>query len=340
MDGPIFIVGTPRSGTTLIAKILGQHSRIFMPGETHFFDDIYSRRNEFGDPPSSKSIESIINRLKTLYAHYDEPVDQERVSILFENSLIQLENRMSECRSYREILSLFMENQAKQLGKSRWGNNTPRDLFHMDSITNFYPDAKFIVCVRDIRDFLLSYKYKWRATAIEYSQRLKQLYHPVITSLLWKASMQRVLTITEYVPEQNLIIIHYEDLVTQPTYVVQKICNVIEEKFESEMLSVKNNNSSTQGQPEGIFTSSIGRWRTSLGSEEAWIAQCIAGRELEKIGYTCEQLKVNYMKVVYSFLYFPIALARSLYSSRDMRGPLLPYLGRRVAPLLKNLRSS
>ena len=39
---PVFIIGTPRSGTTLTAKILGRHSNIFMPGETHFFDDVYS----------------------------------------------------------------------------------------------------------------------------------------------------------------------------------------------------------------------------------------------------------------------------------------------------------
>jgi len=47
---PIFVVGTPRSGTILTAKILGRHSHIFMPGETHFFDDIYSRRIELGNP--------------------------------------------------------------------------------------------------------------------------------------------------------------------------------------------------------------------------------------------------------------------------------------------------
>lgn len=339
MNEPIFIVGTPRSGTTLTAKILGQHSKLFMPGETHFFDDIYSRRSEFGNTPNSEYVERIITRLKTIYERYDEPEDQERITNLFEDKASRFEKQLRVCSSYREILSLFMESQAKKLGKVRWGNNAPRDLFHIDSIIDFYPDAKFIVCIRDVRDFLLSYKYKWRATAtVEHVQRLKRLYHPVITSLLWKASMQRVLAISEYVPKQNLVIIRYEDLVTQPEHVMQKICDAVEEKFEPEMLSVKGNNSSTLGKSAGIFTSSIGRWHTSLEAEEAWIAQCIAGRELKGIGYTCEKLNINYMKVAYSFLSFPFALVGALYASRDMRGPLLPYLKRRVTPLFKGLK--
>lgn len=336
MDGPIFIVGTPRSGTTLMAKILGQHSRIFMPGETHFFDDIYSRRNEFGDPPNSKSIKIIISLLKTLYGRYNEPADQERVTNLFKNTSTQLENQISVGNSYEEILSLFMENQAGQLGKARWGNNAPRDLFHIDDIIKFYPNAKVIVCIRDMRDFLLSYKYKWRATPIEYVDRLKTLYHPVTTSLLWKSSMRRVLAISEYVPERNLVIVRYEDLVTQPARIIQEMCDVIGEKFEPNMLSIKDNNSSTPGQLAGIFTSSIGRWHTGLSSEEAWIAQCIAGKELERTGYRCERLKVNYMKVAYSLFSFPLALGRALYVNRGTRGPLLPYLRRRVAPFFKN----
>lgn len=43
---PIFVFGIPRSGTTLTAMIIGRHSRLFMSGETHYIDDIYSRRKE------------------------------------------------------------------------------------------------------------------------------------------------------------------------------------------------------------------------------------------------------------------------------------------------------
>ncbi len=80
---PIFVVGTPRSGTTLTARILNRHSRIFMPGETHFFDDVYSRRREFGSIQTANARSEISNQLVTLYERYNEPADQQRIDLLF-----------------------------------------------------------------------------------------------------------------------------------------------------------------------------------------------------------------------------------------------------------------
>jgi hypothetical protein len=331
MNEPIFIVGAPRSGTTLMAKILGRHPRIFMPGETHFFDDIYSRRKEFGDPPSSVSIENIIGRLRTIYSRYNEPGDQERIEDLLDDNVSQLLQQLRACNSYKEIFSLFMECQAKKVGKARWGNNTPRDLFYINEILSFYPDAKIIICVRDLRDFILSYKHKWRTTKGEHARRLKKIYHPLVTSLLWKASIQRIIVAREAIPKTNLSIFRYEDLVFYPERTIKEVCKMIGEEFRSEMLSINFNNSSVAENSSGIFTSSVGYWRSGLSGEETFISQYIAGRELEKIGYSREEVSANYSKVIYFMLTSPFALIRAIYANRDKRGPLFPYLVRRVS---------
>jgi hypothetical protein len=48
-ERPIFVVGCPRSGTTLLQLMLHSHPRIAIPPETRFMLDIYERRLEFGD---------------------------------------------------------------------------------------------------------------------------------------------------------------------------------------------------------------------------------------------------------------------------------------------------
>ena len=80
---PIFIVGAPRSGTTLTARILGNHSRIYMPGETHFFDDIYLQFRELGSFSKKQIKDPVIEKLSSMYARYNEPADQERIEKLF-----------------------------------------------------------------------------------------------------------------------------------------------------------------------------------------------------------------------------------------------------------------
>ena len=44
---PIFIIGIPRSGTTLIEQIISSHSKIFGGGELFFFTDFFPKKKEF-----------------------------------------------------------------------------------------------------------------------------------------------------------------------------------------------------------------------------------------------------------------------------------------------------
>ena len=48
-DRPIFVVGSPRSGTTMLQLMLHAHPRIAIPPETRFFLTAHRRRGEWGD---------------------------------------------------------------------------------------------------------------------------------------------------------------------------------------------------------------------------------------------------------------------------------------------------
>ncbi len=158
---PIFVVGTPRSGTTLTARILGNHPSIFMPGETHFIEDVYSRRDDLGDPADEHAREHIVERLGTLYGRFNEPADQRRIDRLLESD--GLADALGLAATYRDLFDVFMTRQMTAEGRRRWGNQVPRDLFEVDQLFAFYPEARVIACVRDLRDYLLSYRDRWKA---------------------------------------------------------------------------------------------------------------------------------------------------------------------------------
>lgn len=124
---PIFVVGAPRSGTTLTAKILGLHPALFMPGETHFFEDIYSRRESLGNPDSAENALNIASELITLYGRYNEPKDQERLESIF--TVEELAQQIyTQCTDYEQILTLFMTRQMSVQSKKIWEQCTTRYL--------------------------------------------------------------------------------------------------------------------------------------------------------------------------------------------------------------------
>ena len=329
-EEPIFIIGTPRSGTTLAAHILGRHTHLFMPGETHYFDDIFSRRNLLGDLRKKEGADNIAERLYSLYRRYNEPKDQERIERLFTVDKLSCDIR-NNCNDYGEVLSLFMKRQMDSEKKNSWGNNTPRDLFNVTDIVKFYPRARFILCVRDPRDFLVSYKGKWRATAKEEVNRLKKIYHPVVTAYLWKTSMRRVSKVISSLPKNRAIILKYEDLVLFPEKKVKDLCDFIGQNYEKELLEVDFSNSSNRNEKtKGIFSSSIGKWRKNLAPEDGWIVQKLCGKEMDVYGYEPEPVNCNPIRLAVLVMSTPIALWRGLNANKHKRGPLLPYLLKRV----------
>lgn len=302
-----------------------------MPGETHFFDDIYSRREEMGDPENPEARATIIQRLATLYARYNELPDQRRIVTLFSEPRVLEE--LQSALDYKTLLSSFMNIQTRYVGKARWGNNVPKDIFSVREILGFYPQAKILICVRDVRDFLVSYRDKWRLASPQGKDRLKKLYHPLVTSLLWKSSVKQIAVVETLGQPENVMTVRYESLVEDPKTVVRQICDFIEEDFEEAMLDVRTHNSSTQVDKEGIFPSSVGRWRQQLTNEEIFIAQQIAGRELQRFGYERAVVDVHFGKLFFLCATAPYACAKALAANRKMSGPLLPYLLRRCTTL-------
>ena len=136
------------------------------------------------------------------------------------------------------------------------------------------------------------------------------------------------------------MLVRYEDMVANPEETVRKICKKIGVKFHSEILNVKTNNSSFEGKgSQGIFSDSVGRWRKDLPREESWFPEHFAENEMRQLNYLTEGVdnvgKPSAWKLLRQFMHFPFALLSAIRSNRSKMGPLIPYLLRRVAPMLR-----
>ena len=118
----IVIIGCPRSGTTLVRRLLDAHSNISCPGETY---------------------------LLTACARFlqgEQSVDGMEVGVLNGLAFAGFE-REEVIRRLREFAFAFHREEADRKGKGRWAEKTAVDAFHLDEIRTLCGEHVHFVCV-------------------------------------------------------------------------------------------------------------------------------------------------------------------------------------------------
>jgi len=332
---PIFVVGAPRSGTTLMAAILAQHPQIFAPapGETHYFHDMWTRRKQFGTLKDEKELSRAADQLLTIFDRWENPEAQKIV-----NTTITKEALLNRARvlgkGYDALYYAFTGMLAESAGKKYYCDDTPKHLFYLHTIFDLFPNAKAVGCVRDPRDFLCSYKHYWR-TVLD-SNRMKTLFHPVITSLLWRGSSNLLLNHASKCCRDHLIIVRYESLVQRAEAEIRRICRFLGFEYSDDMLSVESHNSSfEQSSSNGIFSTSLGRWRTLLSPEEVWCVQTLNRGNMRTLDYEPVAVSPSKKALFLTILRTPVAFAKALKANSAKTGPLTTYVGRRLLSVIK-----
>jgi hypothetical protein len=123
---PIFVIGSPRSGTTLLRLILDSHPRISCGEETHFLRDL----------------EAIVGRNWDLVSTYG----------------------LDRAWWLAHIRALYGDFQAEVLarsGKARWAEKDPTYTLHLGFIEELFPDALYVHLLRDGHDVVASFRDRW-----------------------------------------------------------------------------------------------------------------------------------------------------------------------------------
>lgn len=167
MQGPVFIVGMPRSGTKLLRGMLNGHSKIFIPlNETEFLPAWIRRWASFGD----------LSNRHTFMEFYQQFVD----TFYFQNRMAEHGEQIkpdvwyNRCNGEFSIANVFKQlilHDAAVPDGAIWGDKSPSYLHHIDGIRAIYPQAKFIHLIRDARDYVLSLEKAFGKNKLRAAQR-------------------------------------------------------------------------------------------------------------------------------------------------------------------------
>jgi len=278
---PVFVVGAPRTGTTLVKEILNRHPRIHLFDEVHFFERIWDDRARLGDLSDPRSQAAAIERVLEIVERFGS--DRDVVQTLGAD---EYRRRLAERGGrYRNLLRILLEEGARRHGADVWGDSSPQDILYLDRLLEWYPDARIVVLLRDPRAFLSSYKNYYRRGVATYRER----YNPIPTSMLWRSYMTALLEAEGRPYAAALHRVRYEELVDDPEGTVRALCAHVGVEFDPALLDVGSSNSSWVREGErpgrGIVASSRERWRSELSPTELWVGERIYGRLRARLGY-------------------------------------------------------
>ncbi|MEU4424747.1 sulfotransferase [Actinoplanes sp. NPDC024001] len=271
-DRPIFVVGCPRSGTTMLQLMLHAHPRIALPPENRFLLPAYFRRHEFGDLADARRRRALGRWLVGTAQFGDLGLDPDAT----------VEAIVAAPPTLGSALGTVFKLYAARFGKPRWGDKRPAYLRNLPVIRRLFPDAQIINILRDGRDCVASLRETPWAPAdldemIDY----------------WARSADASLRAAREYPADVYHQVRYEDLVADPATRLRDICAFLGESYEPAMArpsqvarvavpKYKTWHALTRSE---VTTQRVASWKRRLTEEEISRCEAVFGDRLARFGY-------------------------------------------------------
>ena len=146
-SNPFFIVGSGRSGTTLLRLILAGHSQIVIPAETWFISPLVAQLPATG-PLAPDAVQAAINIILRSYRWPDMEMSDDE----FRSRVLRLTRP-----ALADIINVVYGHALERAQRQRIGDKTPPYIFIAPQLKLIFPRAKFINLIRDGRDVAISF---------------------------------------------------------------------------------------------------------------------------------------------------------------------------------------
>lgn len=285
---PVFIVGSARSGTTLLYHTLlssGQYA--IYRGEPAVFDLVQPR---YGDlrlrAARWRLLQEWPNSHLAHAAGLDDPAACARL--------------VEKVRSNGEFLRAVMTRLAARQGMRRWAVWGPDNLLLMPWIKREMPDARFVHMVRDGRDVALSMGTEEWIAPFPWDRR-----SPILVAALhwqWKVRRGRgdgASLGNDYAE------FSFEALVSDRASFLRRLAAFLGHEIDAR--AIEEASVGTLRRPNSTFASDgtppVGRWRERMSPETVASVERAIGATLETFGYRCASRKPDRASVGPARLY-------------------------------------
>ena len=279
-DRLVFLIGAPRSGSTLTARMLGAHSEIFAPVEPHLMPPL--AHLGFHDKVDAAPYDPVITQLGL----------REFVGLLPGGEDDYLD-------ALRGATDQLYERALAPSGRSRFLDKTPAYALVLDFLAKLYPQAKYVVLTRHpiaVWSSVVDSFFDGDHEAALAHNPILERYVPAIARFLRERQV-------------DLHHLRYEQLVQDPEAEMEAVCRFLDLPFEPGMVDYGEHESAKAPAARGLgdpvtvaqetrpTTASLDKWAKALAGDGARLAQCreivaqLTDPDLEAWGFSGPELR-------------------------------------------------
>jgi hypothetical protein len=246
----LFVIGPPRSGTTLLMRMLSSHSAIYSRAEPHLLTPL-----------------AHLGYFDTVDA---APFDHLQAAQAAREFVAELprgeQDYLDACRAYTDILYGRLL-AARGKGKPLFLDKTPANALVLPFITKLYPQARYVVLTRHPAAIFSSYANSFFDGDYDAARKFNPIlnrYVPAVARLLREQAVP-------------LIRVEYEQLVQRPDDEMRRVVDFLHLPFEADAIEYGRHEHDAKGlgDPLGVnrhtrpVTESIDKWAVELAQDPA-----------------------------------------------------------------------
>ena len=283
MNPYLFIVGCPRSGTTLLRHILMAHPQITITPESHWIPIWFEERR--GLTPEGMVTPELIDLLLDHPRFARLRIRREQLAGLMGNG-----HPLSYSAFVTGILDLYGRRKHKLLV----GTKTPQYVRRMRTLHSLWPRAHFVHLIRDGRGVWLSVA-NWSKTPQTRLARLSTWKDDPVstTALWWESNVRQGRESGKSLGPGLYYEVRYECLVARPQEECSALCTFLGVPYDEAMLRFheghKRSDLTSRGKgnwlPWRPVVTGLRDWRTQMSSDDVERFEAIAGDLLNELAY-------------------------------------------------------
>ena len=279
MNPYVFIVGCPRSGTTLLQRMVDAHPQIAIVFETHWIPRWFEKRR--GLTPEGYVTPKLVSRLLEDRRFKNLKVGREDLERLIQPS---------EPVPYASFVTSIFDLHGEAAGKRLVGDKTPAYVRSVPTLHDLWPETRFVHIIRDGRDVFLSLK-NWSKTGSAAGRFSTWTEDPATTTALWwKWNVRLGQEDGKPLGPDFYYEVRYEELVSEPTKACEALCAFLGLHYDDAMLRFHEGREKADPDLDAKkawrpVTAGLRVWESEMSAEEVERFEAAGGDLLDELGY-------------------------------------------------------